>query len=213
MKHKKTTIFFIFIATFIAHQTTMCMDNLNTQKTQAQIDLLKKQLETEEQKKKNKDAIQTEKINVQKKTAEKLQADIDANSTLSTIKQSFADGIGQGVAGGISGTLQHGGKQLIDLWLDGYLTTAEVLIELEKREDILAKRYMNIKEVALTQKQFLTTPEAVTAYNQKTSLKLQTVENEIDRNAALYEQVVSGRGKRQSWCEYAKSFLPSNENN
>ena len=199
MKHKKTTIFFIFIATFIAHQTTMCMDNLNTQKTQAQIDLLKKQLETEEQK--------------QKKTAEKLQADIDANSTLSTIKQSFADGIGQGVAGGISGTLQHGGKQLIDLWLDGYLTTAEVLIELEKREDILAKRYMNIKEVALTQKQFLTTPEAVTAYNQKTSLKLQTVENEIDRNAALYEQVVSGRGKRQSWCEYAKSFLPSNENN
>ena len=197
MMHKKTMYFFLFTITLLISNTAICMD-LKNEKTQAEIDLLRKQLEIENLKQTHQDALNTEKLNAQKAKTQKLQSDIRQHDLHIKTIDGLIEGISQGSAKGISDTIQHGGKKIIDLWLDGSLTTAETLMELEKREDILTKRLQNTKDAAMAQRQYCKTPTEIEVLNAKTCAKLQQISKELERNAEIYEQVVAGRGQQQS---------------
>ncbi|HEX4068948.1 MAG TPA: hypothetical protein VHX42_02520 [Candidatus Babeliales bacterium] len=198
MMHKKT-VYFLFAVTITlisVYNTAICMD-LNDDKAQAKIDLLRKQLEIETLKQTQQEALNTEKLNAQKAKVQKLESDIRQHDLHIKTIDGLIEGGSQGLAQGISNTLQHGGKKIIDLWLDGSLTTAEALMELEKREDILTKRIQNTKEAATAQRAYLRTPAEVEALNKQTLSKIKNIERELDKNAELYEQVVAGRSKQQ----------------
>ncbi len=201
MLHKKN-ISLLVAATLITFcHNTFAMDGspLKDQKAQAKIDLLKKQLETEELRKN----LATD---LNAKEAMYLQAKIDEKKVPAKIKEGLIVAVKEGIAGTISNTGTYYFKKKIDLWMDGSLTTAELLAELNAREEYLGKQLINIKASAHSHAEFLSTEEKI-AFNAKTKTRLEDIEAERDENNRLYKKYVSNKKQGQSFFGFILSRL------
>ncbi len=163
---------------------------LKDQKAQAKVALLKKQLETEELRKDLADQLNPKK-------ALKLQAEIDQLNIPNRIGQGMIEAVREGVAGTISTTGQYYFKKQIDLWLDGSLTTAELLAELNAREEYLGKQLINIKQTADSYKEFLA-PQEIKAFNEETKTQILDIQKERVENYRLYREFVSKKRNPQN---------------
>lgn len=218
--------FFFIIATLIGiHQTTICMDHLTEEKTRKEIEKATKKIEyleemskvakaqqhNEELKSKHIDDICTKKIERSKTEIDRLKSDIHQNDFSVKSLDGVIEGTSKGLTQGISETIQYGGKKIIDRWLDGTLTTAETLMELDKEQDILTKEIQNTKEIAATQRQYLSTPAEVETLKNKTRLKLQNLEKREEQISQAFEQIVAARSKPRQTEEPNKnvSELPA----
>lgn len=197
MLPKKTVqLLLIAIALVNFNQTIVCMDiNLQNEKIEAETKLLKKKLELEEQRKNNDGLLHAEKIAAQKKKVEKLNADIDQMSPHHKAYDGLIMALKDGAAGTISNTGQYYFKKKIDLCFDGDLTTAELLAELNAREEYLGKQMINIKSSANAHEMCLKDPEERKTFNKKTLSRIQDIEDERDENQRLYKEYVSNKRK------------------
>lgn len=185
MLHKKNISLLVFttLITFGHNIFTMDTSPLNDQKTQAKIELLKAKLEAERAKKE----FDTEQA---KRVAEKTTIEITQLKPQYKIGEGLLQAVKDGVSGTISNTGQYYFKKQIDLWLDGSLTTAELLAELNAREEYLGKQLINIKQTADSYRNFLNESEKI-AFNKETKQQLEDIQNERRENNRLYREYVS----------------------